>query len=307
MIIDFLGSAALFIFGMAEMTSGFRSCMGGRLKSTVIRLEQNIFLSLLVGIMLTAVLQSSSAVTVLTVALVSAGTISFDSAVGLIMGANIGTCATSWLVAFSVSGVGQYAVPISAIIGLALYFKKRGAGTAIFGFAVMMSAVNAMTEIAKTIDFDTLKPFMNSPISGFLTGLTVTAVIQSSSASVGVLQSLSGTGGFTLNIAVPVIIGQNIGTCVTALLSSFKQTKPAKAAALYHLAFNTVGAVAAFAVYPFLPIPDTAASSVSIAFIHTLYNIMSTIINLPLYFLLRRIFYRKRQRKTFLPLPLRAK
>ena len=307
MVIDFLGSAALFIFGMAEMTSGFRSCMGERVKSAVICIERNIFLSLLVGVMLTAVLQSSSAVTVLTVALVSAGTISLDGAVGLIMGANIGTCATSWLVAFSVSGGGKYAVPLSAIIGLAVYFKKRGAGTAIFGFAVMMSAVNAMTEIAKTADFEMLKPLMNSPVSAFLSGLAVTAVIQSSSASVGVLQSLSGTAGFTLNIAVPVIIGQNIGTCVTALISSLKQTKAAKAAALYHLAFNTVGAVFALAIYPVLPIPDIEASSVSIALIHTLYNVMSTAVNLPLYLLLRRIFYRKIRRNTHLPLPLRAK
>ena len=311
-----IGGLCLFLFGMNVMGDGLERRAGNSLKALLGKLTDNKFKGFLTGMGVTAVIQSSSATTVMVVGFVNSKVMTLKQSIGIIMGANIGTTVTSWLL--SLGGISSDNIimkllkpmsftPILALIGIAFTMfskssKKKDIGTILLGFATLMFGMDAMSDAVKGLasvpEFQNLFLAFTNPILGVLVGALVTAIIQSSSASVGILQALSVTGAISYGAAVPIIMGQNIGTCVTAMLSSFGATKNAKRASFVHLLFNVIGTVIWLSVFCivsmiFKPlILSESASYFGIAICHTIFNVLCTIILLPASSLLEKLAYK---------------
>ncbi len=305
---DFLtmiGGLALFLYGMSVLGDGLSKASGGRMEKILERLTSNRIKAVLVGLGVTAVIQSSSATTVMVVGFVNSGIMKLEQAVGIIMGANIGTTVTSWIL--SLAGIDSSSFwiqllkpssfsPVLAIIGVGiiLFSKKeqsKNIATIMVGFAVLMFGMDTMSAAVEGLsgvpEFTSILLKFSNPILGMLAGLILTAVIQSSSASVGILQALCMTGAVPYSAAIPIIMGQNIGTCVTAMLSGIGASKNARRAALIHLYFNVIGttifmivfySVNAVVHFDFL---QDAATPVGIAVVHSCFNVLATVCLLP--------------------------
>ena len=305
-ILNLLGGLALFLYGMSAMGDGLVQLSGGRLEKILEKLTQKKIMAVLLGLLVTAVIQSSSATTVMVVGFVNSGIMNLSQAVGIIMGANIGTTVTSWLLSLTgIQGSNLFLKllkpssfsPVLAAIGVILTMtakeddRKKNIGTIFVGFAILMFGMEAMSSsvspLAKNEKFTGVLTAFSNPILGMLAGAALTAIIQSSSASVGILQALCMTGDVSFGTAIPIIMGQNIGTCVTALLSGVGASKNARRASLIHLYFNLIGTLlflvvfytlSSFLHFSFLLTPASAAD---IAVIHSLFNIGCTIVLFP--------------------------
>lgn len=260
-VLSLIGGLALFLYGMHVMGAGLEKMSGGRLERILENLTSNPLKAVLLGAGVTAVIQSSSATTVMVVGFVNSGIMKLSQAIGIIMGANIGTTITAWLLSLTgIQGDNLFInmlkptsfSPILALIGIILLMsgksdKKKITGEILLGFVVLMYGMSAMSgavePLADVPEFTNLLTMFKNPVLGVLAGALLTAIIQSSSASVGILQALSVTGGFTFGTAIPIILGQNIGTCVTAMISAIGANKGAKRTAFVHLYFNMIGTV----------------------------------------------------------------
>ena len=305
-ILNLVGGLALFLYGMSAMGDGLVQLSGGRLEKILEQLTKKKIMAVLLGLMVTAIIQSSSATTVMVVGFVNSGIMNLSQAVGIIMGANIGTTVTSWLL--SLTGIQGSSLflkllkpssfsPVLAAIGVILTMtareddRKKNIGTILVGFAILMFGMEAMSSavspLAKDEKFTSILTAFSNPILGTLAGMLLTAVIQSSSASVGILQALCVTGAVSFGTAIPIIMGQNIGTCATALISSVGASKNARRASLIHLYFNLIGTLLFLVVFytlnSFLHFPFLAqtAGAADIAVIHSLFNVGCTIILFP--------------------------
>jgi len=311
-----IGGLCLFLFGMNVMGEGLERRAGNSLKALLGKLTDNKFKGFLTGLGVTAVIQSSSATTVMVVGFVNSKVMTLKQSIGVIMGANIGTTVTAWLL--SLGGISSDNIvmkllkptsftPILALIGIAFTMfskssKKKDVGTILLGFATLMFGMDAMSDAVKGLaqipEFQNLFLAFTNPILGVLVGALVTAVIQSSSASVGILQALSATGAVSYAAAIPIIMGQNIGTCVTAMLSSFGANKNAKRASIVHLMFNIIGTViwlTAFSLISLIFKPmilNASASYLGIAVCHSLFNVLCTLVLLPASSLLEKLAYK---------------
>ncbi len=310
-----LGGLAMFLYGMDVMGKGLEKQAGSKLHSILEKLTSSPLKGFFLGLVVTAVIQSSSATTVMVVGFVNSGFMTLRQAIGVIMGANVGTTVTAWILSLSgIQGDSFFMTllkpstfsPILAFIGIILYMaakkdSKKNIGTILLGFAILMTGMDLMSGAVKPLanvpEFTQLFILFTNPILGLLVGAGLTAVIQSSSASVGILQALSVTGAVTYGSALPIIMGQNIGTCVTALLSCFGANKNARRTAVVHLYFNIIGSVGfmiAFyslnAIIGFSFINDSI-NAAGIAVIHTLFNVTATAILLPLNRMLEKLAY----------------
>ena len=312
-VLTLVGGLCLFLFGMSIMGDALERRAGNSLKKLLAKLTKNKLAGFLTGLGVTAVIQSSSATTVMVVGFVNSGVMSLRQSIGVIMGANIGTTVTAWIL--SLGGISSDSLfiqllkptsftPVLALIGTGLLMfskigKKKDTGTILLGFATLMFGMDTMSSavsgLADVPAFQNLFLLFKNPILGVLVGAVLTAVIQSSSASVGILQALSATGQVSYGAAVPIIMGQNIGTCITALLSSFGTNKNAKRAAIIHLSFNVIGTTAWLSVFSFISalfqpaLLDTSASYIGIAVAHSLFNIACTVLLLPMSSLLEKL------------------
>lgn len=304
-VLSMVGGLALFLFGMNLMGDGLAKLSGGKLESILAKLTSNKFMAVILGAGVTAVIQSSSATTVMVVGFVNSGIMKLHQAVGIIMGANIGTTVTSWIL--SLSGIQSDSFwiqllkptsfsPVLALIGIiCLMFsksdRKKDVGSILVGFAILMYGMEAMSSAVSPLkdvpEFTGILTMFSQPLLGMIAGAVLTAVIQSSSASVGILQALCLTGSVSYGTVIPIIMGQNIGTCVTALLSAIGASKNAKRTAFVHLYFNLIGTclfmvifymINVFAPFAFL---GHAAGPAGIATIHSLFNIGATIVLFP--------------------------
>lgn len=313
--LSFLGGIAMFLYGMHVMGAGLSSTSGGKMESFLEKFTNNPIKAVLLGAGVTAVIQSSSATTVMVVGFVNSGIMKLEQAVGVIMGANIGTTATSWILSLSgVSGENLFMkllqpasfAPAVAFAGVILVTfikkeKQNNIGQILFGFGLLMIGMEfmsgAVAPLADSPEFAGFLTMFSNPILGILAGVAFTAAVQSSSASVGILQALILTGSINFSSVLPIIMGQNIGTCVTALISSAGTTKNAKRAACIHLYFNIIGTVLfvavfytinAFHPFEFLNQPATA---MGIAVFHTVFNLITTAVLLPNRKLLLKLAY----------------
>ncbi len=312
-LLALIGGLCLFLFGMSIMGEALERRAGEGLKKILAKLTKNKLAGFLTGLGVTAIIQSSSATTVMVVGFVNSGIMTLRQSISVIMGANIGTTATAWVL--SLGGISSDNVfvqllkpssftPVLALIGTCLMMfgktsKKKDTGTILLGFATLMFGMDAMADsvsgLAELPQFRQLFVAFKNPFLGVIVGAVLTAVIQSSSASVGILQALSSTGQVSYGAAVPIIMGQNIGTCITAILSSLGTNKNAKRAAVVHLTFNVAGAViwlSVFSVisYVFKPaILDASASYLGVAVVHTIFNVACTAIMLPMSSLLEKL------------------
>ena len=304
-VIAFLGGLAFFLYGMSMLGDGLSRASGGKMEKILEKLTSSRIKAVLLGAGVTAVIQSSSATTVMVVGFVNAGIMKLNQAVGLIMGANIGTTATSWILSLTgIEGNNFFLnmlkptsfAPILAIIGAFILMfakseKKKNVATIMVGFAILMSGMTAMSSavepLAEVPEFGQILVKFANPVAGVLAGMIITAVIQSSSASVGILQALCVTGNVTYGLAIPIIMGQNIGTCITAIMSAIGANKNAKRAAAIHLYFNLIGTVVClilfyginvFVHFDFL---TDAIGPANIAIIHSAFNIFTTVLLLP--------------------------
>ncbi len=315
-ILTMLGGLCLFLFGMNLMGDALERRAGGKLQSLLGRLTTNKLAGLLTGIGVTGIIQSSSATTVMVVGFVNSGLMTLKQAINVIMGANIGTTVTAWIL--SLAGIDSNVVwlqlfkptsftPILAVIGIVLYMftksgKKKDTGVILLGFAVLMFGMDTMTGAVSGLSdvpaFRNLFVLFSNPLLGVLAGMVLTAIIQSSSASVGILQALAQTGQVTYGAAIPIIMGQNIGTCITALLSSFGTNRNAKRAAMVHLSFNVVGTaicLSVFSIIKYTVAPglfSESASLAGIAIAHSVFNVVCTAILLPASSLLEKLVYK---------------
>ncbi len=300
-----VGGLALFLYGMHVMGEGLTSVSGGRLEKILERLTDNPIKAVLLGAGVTAVIQSSSATTVTVVGFVNSGIMKLGQAVGVIMGANIGTTVTSWLLSLTGIQSGNFFIkllkpssftPVLAMLGVILIMgakteKRRDIGAILAGFAVLMFGMEVMSDAVKPLadvpEFTGILTMFSHPLLGMLAGALLTAIVQSSSASVGILQVLCATGGVSYATAIPIIMGQNIGTCVTELLSSVGASRNARRAALVHLYFNVIGTAVFMILFYILnaglhfAFLTEAAGAAGIAVIHSLFNIGATLLLLP--------------------------
>lgn len=314
--LNLIGGLCLFLFGMNLMGQALERRAGSGLRSLLEKMTQNRLMGLLAGLGVTAVIQSSSATTVMVVGFVNSGLMTLRQSIGVIMGANIGTTVTAWIL--SLSGIEGSSLlvqmfkpstftPILALVGIILYMfckadKKKDTGMILLGFATLMFGMEAMSSAVSSLrnvpQFREIFLMFSNPILGVLIGAVLTGIIQSSSASVGILQALASTGQVTYGAAIPIIMGQNIGTCVTALLSSIGTNKNARRAALVHLNFNVIGAtvgIVLFYVVRAVAAPDLlgqAASEWGIAVAHSIFNILCTAVLLPMGGLLEKLVLR---------------
>ena len=305
-ILVLLCGLALFLYGMQTMGDGLEKLSGGKLEKVLEKLTNNVFKGFLLGAAVTAVIQSSSATTVMVVGFINSGIMKLRQGIGVIIGANLGTVVTSWILSLSgikgESMIMQLLKPESfsavfAFVGIILMMffkteKKKNLATIFIGFAVLMVGMEQMSAAVEPLEHDpTFASFLtlfNNPIFGIFAGIVLTAIIQSSSASIGILQALSSTGSITYSMAIPIVLGQNIGTCVTALISCLGAKKNAKRAAFVHLYYNLIG-VFLFCVafygsnlfihYSFL---NDIVNQADIAIIHTIFNIFEIVLLLPL-------------------------
>lgn len=307
------GGLALFLYGMNLLGDGLAELSGGRLAKVLGRLTDSSFKAVLAGTGITALIQSSSAATVMVVGFVNSGIMGLEQAAGVIMGANIGTTVTSWILGLTGIESTSFLLqlfkpasfsPIAAALGVCLILfsrreKWKNMGDVLMGFALLMFGMNTMSEAARPLgdmpEFANLLTRFSNPLFGMLAGMVFTAFIQSSSASVGILQALCRTGAVGYGMAVPVIMGQNIGTCVTALLSSIGASGNAKRAALIHLYFNVFGTAlfmagfyAVNAIQPFAFLAESA-TPFGIAALHSLFNVTAVVCLMPFSNLLVRL------------------
>ena len=315
-VLGLFGGLCLFLFGMNIMGEALERRAGNSLQSILGKLTTGKLAGLLTGLGVTAVIQSSSATTVMVVGFVNSGLMSLAQAINVIMGANIGTTVTAWLLSLTgIEGSAWYIemlkpmvwTPILAVVGVVCYMflksnKKKDTGLIMLGFATLMYGMDIMSGSVSTLGdevwFQELFLLFSNPVLATVAGAVLTAVIHSSSASVGILQVLSGTGRVSLGAAIPIIMGQNIGTCITALMSSVGTNKNARRAALVHLTFNVLGTVVWLAVYCIADalflhdfFANTQADVFNIAICHSLFNIACTILMLPLSGVLQKIAY----------------
>jgi len=322
-VLSLLCGLSLFLYGMELMGDALKKSAGSSLKAILGKMTSNPVKGFLLGLVVTAVIQSSSATTVMVVGFVNSGTMTLLQAVGVIMGANVGTAVTAWLTGLSGLGAtGASAasliqwfkpdswMPILAVIGICLVmFVKRGRkkdiGVVLLGFAILMVGMSMMSDavggLAKDEGFRNILIMFENPILGVMAGLVLTAIVQSSSASVGILQSLTVTGAITYGAAIPIVMGQNIGTCVTALISSMGANRNGKRAAIVHLYFNIIGVVVYLtlfwvldAVFEF-PFVHNTIGMWGVAAVHTIFKILSVILMAP--------FYRQLERLAILTIP----
>ncbi len=305
-VLYMLGGLALFLFGMHVLSGALEKLAGGNLEKWLEKLTSTPIKGVILGACVTAVIQSSSATTVMLVGFVNSGIMKLSQAIGVIMGANIGTTATGWLLSLSAIDGDSFFIqmlkptsfsPVLAFIGAILLIftksdKKNNVGTIFLGFATLMYGMDAMSNAVAPLkdvpEFGQIMTMFSNPVLGVLLGAALTAIIQSSSASVGVLQAVSNsTGGISYSVALPIVLGQNIGTCVTALISSIGASKSAKRVAIVHLYFNVIGTILfltlfyildAFLDFPFM---DDPLNSYGVAVIHTAFNLIATAVFLP--------------------------
>ena len=314
-VLAMIGGLALFLYGMHVMGDGLTKASGGKLEKILEKLTSNKLYAVILGAGVTAIIQSSSATTVMVVGFVNSGIMKLSQAIGVIMGANIGTTVTSWIL--SLAGIQsdnfwvqlfkpESFTPILALVGIILLMfskkeKKHDIGNILLGFAVLMFGMTSMSEavapLADVPEFTSILTAFTNPVLGVIAGALLTAAIQSSSASVGILQALCITGAVDYRMALPIIMGQNIGTCITAIISGIGANRNAKRAALIHLYFNIIGSVVflvlfytvnAFVHFEFLDAPATA---LGVAIIHSVYNIFATAILLPFSGVLEKLSY----------------
>ena len=316
MIISLAGGLALFLYGMSMLGSGLEKLSGGRMERTLEKLTKNVFMSVLLGALVTAAIQSSSATTVIVVGLVNAGILKLKPAVGVIMGANIGTTVTAQILRLGDLDSNQNVnifmkflkpttlAPLVAIVGIIFFMvskrtKYKDIGQMLIGFGILFTGMQAMEAAVRPLgenpQFAQLFQSLSNPILGVLVGAGVTALIQSSSASIGILQALSSTGAITFSSAFPIIMGQNIGTCITPILSSIGANKNAKRAASVHLYFNIIGTtiflIGVYAIQHFIGFSfwSESINKGGIANFHTLFNVIVTIILIPFSGLLAKL------------------
>ncbi len=305
-VLSLIGGLSLFLFGMNFMGDALEKRAGGSLQTVLSRITSSKWKGLILGIAVTAVIQSSSATTVMVVGFVNSGIMVLSQAINVIMGANIGTTVTSWLL--SLTGIESDNIfvsllkpssftPVLALIGIILYMfiknsRKKDIGQILLGFSVLMFGMEAMSDAVKPLkdipEFQNILLMFSNPILGVAAGAVLTAIIQSSSASVGILQALCSTGQITFGTAIPIIMGQNIGTCVTALISSIGANKGAKRSAVVHLCFNIGGTVIWLSIFEFINMfvhfdfMGDKIGVMGIAVVHTLFNVLCTLTFIPL-------------------------
>ena len=313
-IITLLGGLALFLFGMDVMGKALERQAGGKLQTILAKMSSNVFKGFLLGLGVTAVIQSSSATTVMVVGFVNSGIMTLKQAVGVIMGSNIGTTVTAWILSLSGLEGDSFLIkffkpstlaPLIGIFGILLYMgkseKKKGIGTIMLGFMALMTGMDLMSSSMSFLKseawFADLMISFTNPIVGILFGAVLTAIIQSSSASVGILQGLCSTGVVTYGAALPIILGQNIGTCITAIMGAIGANRNARRTAMVHLLFNVVGAVmfavvfyglGMFIEWNFL---GDSVQAWDISVIHTGFNLIATAVLMPLNGLLVKLAY----------------
>ena len=305
-IVTLLGGLALFLFGMDIMGKSLERTAGGKLQTILAKMSSNVFKGFLLGLAVTAVIQSSSATTVMVVGFVNSGIMTLKQAVGVIMGSNIGTTVTAWILSLSGLEGDSFLIqlfkpstlsPLLGTVGIILFMfttseKKKNIGSIMLGFMALMTGMDIMGDSMKFLEnepwFAELMISFSNPLVGILFGAVLTAIIQSSSASVGILQGLCGTGVVTFGSAIPIILGQNIGTCITAILGAMGANRNARRTAMVHLLFNVVGVTIFVVVFYGLGmfidwkfLQDTA-SAWNIAVIHTCFNIAATCVLMPL-------------------------
>lgn len=314
-LLSLIGGLALFLYGMEVLGDGLKKASGGKLEIILEKLTSNKLMAVLLGAGVTAVIQSSSATTVMVVGFVNSGIMKLSQAVGVILGANVGTTITAWFLSLTgVEGSNFFLQllkpssfsPVLAIAGVAILMtskkeKQRDIATIMIGFAVLMFGMDTMSDAVKPLadipEFTNLLLMFSNPILGMLVGLILTAIIQSSSASIGILQALCVSGAVSYSTAIPIIMGQNVGTCVTALLSSTGAGKNAKRAALVHLYYNLIitsgfmilfYAVNAVVHFRFLQDP---ASALGVAVFHTTFNAIAVVVMFPFSSVLEKLAY----------------
>ena len=307
-VLNLLGGIALFLFGMHTLSAGLEKLAGGKLEHWLEKATSRPIKGVVLGAIITAVIQSSAATTVMIIGFVNSGLMKLSQAICVIMGANIGTTATSWLLSLqSIDGSEGFSIlnilkpttftPVLAAIGVFLIMftksdRKKTIGMILAGFAVLMFGMNSMSAATASLEqnetFCNILMMFSNPILGVIAGAVLTAVLQSSSASIGILQSIAiSTGKVTYSIALPLLLGQNIGSCVTALISSIGANKPAKRVAVVHLYFNVIGTVLFLSVFYLinafvnLPFMEESLNAVGIAVIHTGFNVLTTALFLP--------------------------
>ena len=305
-LVSLLGGLALFLFGMDTMGSALERTAGGKLQTILAKMSSSVPKGFLLGLAVTAVIQSSSATTVMVVGFVNSGIMTLKQAVGVIMGSNVGTTVTAWILSLSGLEGDSFLVqllkpstlaPLLGTIGIILYMftkseKSKNIGTILLGFMALMTGMELMSGSMKFLKdeawFAQLMVSFSNPLVGILVGAALTAIIQSSSASVGILQSMCSTGAVSFGCAIPVILGQNIGTCVTAMMGAIGANKNARRTAMVHLYFNIMGTlifvVLFYGIGLFFPwkFLNTPCNEMNIAIIHTAFNIAATAILLPL-------------------------
>ena len=299
------GGLAFFLYGMTTMSKSLEKMAGGKLERLLKRMTSSPFKSLLLGAGITIAIQSSSAMTVMLVGLVNSGVMELGQTIGVIMGSNIGTTLTAWIL--SLAGIESESVfvnllkpenfsPVIALVGIILIMgskkqRRRDIGRIMVGFSILMYGMELMKDsvspLAEIPEFSSLLTAFNNPLLGVLVGAVFTGVIQSSAASVGILQALAMTGSITYGMAVPIIMGQNIGTCVTALISSIGVNRNAKRVSVIHISFNVIGTVVGLILFYggnllfHFPFMNSAVGAVGIAFCHTVFNVFTTLLLLP--------------------------
>lgn len=314
-LLTMMGGLALFLYGMHLLGEGLSRASGGRMEKILEKMTYSKWRAVLLGAGVTAVIQSSSATTVMVVGFVNSGMMKLAQAIGIIMGANVGTTITSWVLSLTGIESGSFVMQllkpsafsqIFALIGVIFLLfsgkeKYKNAATILIGFAVLMIGMDTMSTAVKPLadvpEFTNILLLFSSPIPGMIAGIVLTAVIQSSSASVGILQALCATGAVSYSVAVPIIMGQNIGTCVTALLSSIGTSRGARRAAIVHLYFNLIGTIVFMALFYLLhgavdfEFMEKAAQPYGIAVVHTVFNVFATFLLLPFSDLLEKLAY----------------
>ena len=306
MILGLIGGLALFLFGMNVMGDALEKKAGNRLKAILAKLTSSKFKGFLLGLGITAIIQSSSATTVMVVGFVNSGVMTLAQAVGVILGANLGTSVTSWILSLTSIDSNNFFIsmfkpdnftPVLALVGIILYMfvknqKKKDIGLILIGFSVLMFGMEMMSGAVDGLkgnpQFTSILTMFSNPILGVLAGTVLTAIVQSSSASVGILQALTVTGGITNSAAIPIIMGQNIGTCVSALISCVGANKNAKRAAFVHLYFNVIAAafelVLFYIIKVFVPLDilSDAATPFTVAVIHTGFKLVALALLMPM-------------------------
>lgn len=304
-VLSLMGGLAIFLYGMSMMGDSLERCAGNRLKGILTKLTSSPLKGFLLGLGVTAVIQSSSATTVMVVGFVNSGLMTLAQSVYIIMGANVGTSVTAWLLSLAGLDGGAWYItifkpttftPVLALVGIGIYMftkkqRKKEMACILLGFSILMFGMDMMSNAVKPLkdmpSFTNLMTMFQNPVMGVMVGAVLTAIIQSSSASVGILQALSLTGTVSWSAAVPIIMGQNIGTCITAIISSVGATKDAKRASMVHLCFNIVGVAVWLTVFVLVktlyPVPylEEAVTPFGIAVAHSGFNVLATLTLMP--------------------------